>query len=89
MNCTNKYLLKICCKKNFNHPGPDKNFYGKPYVRIDSDKMVYTCKYSEPHLYVKDTSRTSQNVHIRDVVDKSTFSFCQLNLIEWLGIESK
>ena len=33
-------------------------------------------------------------VFIRDVIDsrqidKSTFSLCQLNQIEWLGIESK
>ena len=36
----------------------------------------------------------SSTVLVRDVidsrqVDKSTFSICQLNLIEWLDIESK
>ena len=44
--------------------------------------IEYLCKYNIFGLRARDV------IDIRQI-DKSTFSICQLNWIEWLGIESK
>ena len=51
------------------------------------DKMIDQIRDNRERL--RDVSMKGGGVGMSSIVDKSTFSLCQLNRIEWLGIESK